>query len=53
MSDGPVATALELTTANWVLGALVLSVGVLLPLAIVARNNKLLFRTGPATKRSS
>jgi hypothetical protein len=51
MSQGS-APSLDIATSNWLIGALILTVGVLLPLAAVARHNKLLFVSRPA-KRSA
>ena len=43
---------LAISTGNWLLGALVLAVGVIVPVVLVARHNKLLFAS-PAAKRSA
>ena len=43
---------LDVSTANWLLGALVLAVGVLLPIAAVARNNNI-FGSQSSAKRDA
>jgi len=46
------AVTLALSTGNWLLGGLVLLVGVIVPVVLVARHNKLLFAS-TGSKRSA